>query len=636
LIIDPGPLEISGQSEGPVELLGPGSTIFDVPDAEYTLPATLSFDPPQAAGSNEVKVTYTARTVSLGNLYTDSVGRLIVVGGSGDAGSVTEPAVVISKITTTGAPSKNPEFNGNSYFNNPGWFDDTGGGSIDAAVIDMGDPSVQLFTTAGNELATAWVVVAPPKYAPTAYNIVSILDLQIDLFPDQDPYQASGTVNFYRDIYPLLEIVTDYAWTSLEAFHGHRPGVQGDFLRGEFLDLLADPSSSGDALDARNFVYNLIRPPAEIPVPPVPPPPAPAPPGVKTNQPPNGSLMPKLTGNGGSTAENAVNTTQFPNQWLSLTNHQLAKLKQWNEGNFVAGTPGEQRWANLPADQALNFAALQPTVGGGFHPGIELTYLMQEASFFSGPFRFAKGTLPGAISGYMSVPWHGDFWSCNTTFWPAARPDIAVTRDTTTNPVGLTPIPWFRGSTVPPQSDAIDGYNDGYQTMYNNWPKYGFVIPSPTQTDGGEQVFVEAERDPGLDGPSVIVSLTADNSPDGTALSVGGSVVSVQPSNPASSAQQWRLIQSSISPSFFTIASAATPGEVLTVSGSEVILGAQQSPHQDQQLWQYIPSGYPGAFFLQSRFDAGLLLSLTSTSATTAAEGAANLSQRFSLQASPT
>ena len=204
LIIDPGPMSIAGANQGPTELLGPGSTIFDVPEGDYTLPGVVRFDPPQNVGPTDmVPVEYTPVTVSLGKLYTDEDGRLIVVGGVGAAGSCTTPAVVISKITPEKTDDEklkeiyaNPEFNGNSYFNNPGWYDDTAGGSIDAALVDQSDPATTHFHTAGNAEATGWIGISPPKYAPTAYNIVSILDLQIDLFPGQDPYTGAGPVYY--------------------------------------------------------------------------------------------------------------------------------------------------------------------------------------------------------------------------------------------------------------------------------------------------------------------------------------------------------------------------------------------------------------------------------------------------------
>jgi hypothetical protein len=891
LIIDPGPQTIQGAGQGPVALLdsaGTGSTIFDVPSGE--LSGALAFDPPQNAGPGDmVPVTYTPVTVSLGNLYTDGSGRLTVVGGAGEAGSTTTPAVLISKVAPPAgqSPSPNPEYNGNSYFNNPGWYDDTAGGSIDAALVDAANPQTVLFTTQGNPEATGWLAVGPPKYAPACYNVVSLLDLQLDVFPAADPYTGQGPlslattggggvptigassdlfaitptapggqttslapaltvsqgtvfyaltgeggepaiasapaagsqafdfqpasppgglttsfepalavfqsqifyaitgpgglpaiassangaagsfsfaplagapaseagpalaafngqlycamtgtagqhllgssaegldgyafqpvdggtatsssrpalasfqgslyyaftggdgqpylassgnpsdatsfqfvsigsslqssvgpalatfngqlyyallaadgmvelgvssdgqtftfsalsgnfldgvalavnepVNFYRDVLPILRLVTDYAWINQLAFTGHQPGSQGDFLRGPFLSLLADPSANGAT--ARSFVFNFIRPPAQ-PTPLVLPPPAP----VTTSDVPdggiqNGALMPRLFGTGGSPTENEINETNFPNQWLSLTNLQLSKFQRWVNGDFSA-TPAQPRWQDLPQPQSLDFAALQPTVGGGFHPGIELTYLMAEPSFFAAPFRFAADTVPGSIAAYMSVPWHGDFWSCNTSWWPPARPDIVVQTDSSVAPPLLTSLPWFRGNLIPPGSDVLSSYEAGYQTMAENWQRFGFVIPLLGFTDQGEQIYQEMERDPTLDAPSVLASVV-DDSPGGNVLAGLNSSVFVEKPE-GQGYQQWFLQPYSASPAYFFVANAAGGGVLTAVDppGSPITLAPQASPADDSQLWSYVPTGYPGVFLLESKLNSGVL-----------------------------
>ena len=928
LIIDPGPKTITGVSQGPTALLdtnGSGSTIFDVPSGSYSLSGLLKFDPPQGPGEtngvpNDVPVTYTPATmVSLGDLYTDDDGRLIVVGGEGRAGSTTSPAVVISKITqeipdpndpSKMIPDPNPEYNGNSYFNNPGWYDDTSGGSVDAVLVNA-DTGAPLFNTAKSPTTTGWMSVAPPKYAPASFTVVSLLDLQLNLFPEMDPYTGQGPivlasgnvpenpafapsatgappsfmleqagpsnqyselppalvafdgstfyaitgtdgipyiaasssltegsftfeqaessartnlppavavfqgllyygvigtnaipylasspdgsggsfpfnpvagtgdgveseagpalaafngklyyalansasgnnlwlgtsadgssftfenvggsnytplrpaltvfagklvyaftggnglpylgssataeagsfdfaqvsgdsnltsrtgpalaafngklyyallatdgtiqlgvssdgetftftalegsgsfgvalatnepVNFYRDVYPILKLVTDYAWTNQLAFNGHAPGSNGNFLREPYLGLLADPLGTAGkgpvtAQAAREFVFNFIRPPAEE-TPSVPPPPAAAPPDVSTTEPQRGDLMPKLFGNGGSPAENDTNGTTFPNQWLSLTNHQLTKFQRWVNGDFVTGTPGEERWSDLPPDQALDFAALQPTIGGGFHPGIELTYMMGDGAWFAAAFRFTRSIplpgggsaplVPGGVAAYMSVPWQGDFWSCNTSWWPPQRPDVVVEVGTQ-EPPKLTAIPWFRGSTIPPYSDGISNYDDGYETMADEWPRFGLVTPIPGQSIFGEQVFAETERDPTLDNPSILEVLDAADVATGNSLDVDGNVT-VQPTNGSQTQQQWRLVPYSGSPDYFFVQSVSK-GQVLTAAsgGGAVTLAAQASPADAAQLWRYLPSGYPGAFYLASKLNSRRLTS---------------------------
>ena len=235
-------------------------------------------------------------------------------------------------------------------------------------------------------------------------------------------------------------------------------------------------------------------------------------------------------------------------------------------------------------------------MGGGFHPGIELTYMMHERSFFEGAFRFRAGTIPGSIAAYMSVPWQGDFWSCNISWWPAIRPDIVIQSGTQKPPL-LTPIPWFRSQTIPPNSDSISGYEGGYQAMADDWYKFGLVTPDPGKTDQGEQVYQETERDLTLDGPSLIASVSSDYAPIGSVLAESSGSVTVQEQKDGVIAQQWELLDYTASPDYFFIASK-TDGNVLTAAFSgSVSLQLQKSPADDGQLWQYLPSGYPGVFF---------------------------------------
>ena len=958
LIIDPGLQKISGVNQGPVELLsaeGTGSTIFNFTGTS-NLSNQLKYDPPQDS-ANDIPVTYTPATVSLGRLYTDGDGRLVFVGGEGKAESCTTPKVVISKSKSTEA---DPQYNGNSYFNNPGWYDDTCGGSINAKLISGNGSTLIQTNSAARQ---GWVAVAPPHYAPASINVVSLLDLQFDMFPSADPYTGNGPlyvaystgnqislgasdvppkylpnldyekiqlsfqaqapsiasfqgetyiavvsnassgdrqlyignsqdnyaafnlvagadslisyaspsltvfngqlycaisvrnpnspsladlylgvsddgsnfvfepvtnasplsqyqapaltafngslycaiasagndggdaelmiassqdgsaskfsfnsitptainnvqfanlslavfagklycgyinvedgtglfglasstdgaafeisslnttlgnpgkgsaygvslsayngqlyysttvdnvgtqfavssdgstfapyssgngasgsatalatnvpVNFYRDIYPILRTVTDYAWTNERAFHGHRPGTSGDFLQEEYLAALANPGVTPGNPNARGFVFNFIRPPTQevfttsspdTPVT-VPPPPAPAPLGITASKQEvqRADLMPRLFGNGGSLAENQANGTNYPNQWLALTNHQLEKFQHWVNGNFVPGVLADAagQYIDLPGNQTvpvpdqLDIAALQPTVGGGFHPGIELTYLMAQPVFFDSPFRFAEDTVPGSIAGYMSVPWQGDFWSCNISWWPALRPDIVVLRNNDSPPV-LTNTQWFRSNEIPPQSDSVPNYEGGYAAMAKSWNLFGLVTPVTDSSgnavlDQGQQVFEETERAPSLDTPSLLVSIDASQGSSGKALSENNGALTVQSVNPTDPSQQWNLTASSNSPVDLFIQDP-TSGNVLTVdfTTGDISLAPQQVSQADSQLWQYTATGfpdtatgvpdtapgYPGHFYLTSKINLQRLTVLTDGTVGTAA-----------------
>ena len=520
LIIAPPAQSIVGPSAGPIRLEG---NIFEGvgPNGDgtgLTLPAELDFEvggsptrPEDPFGCvpnpNGIPVTYQGvENVCIGILHTDSDGRLVVVPGAGTSASVTTPKVAISKVATPQgqSPSPDPEINGNSYFNNPGWFDDTGDGRI-SATVRFADGTT-LSTEGNHHHGDAWVVSTPPKYAPASMPVVSLYDVMLDVFPDAQPHRGEGC-NFYRDIYPTFTRVVDYAWLNAAAFsaagaHGPSNSGQtfGDLVNPFLLDLLSQATAEGQGL--RRNIFAKIRPPW---------PPSsgasnydPCQPwdSAQASHPVTDHMMPRLYGDGGSPAENTFNQTNYPQQWLSLTPHQYARFQQWSEGHFVTGTePGTPpSFENIPLAQqpnALDQAALEPCVGGGFHPGIELTYNMQCSTAYDAPFRIAAGTRPGSLSGYMSIPWQGDFWSCNTHWWPGNRPDIWV--DYVAAGKTRSPFEWFSGQGIPPAEDP------GYQTMVHVWHLLGFVVPDgdpPVRVDG-QRVLKQVERDASL-GPGTV------------------------------------------------------------------------------------------------------------------------------------
>lgn len=213
--------------------------------------------------------------------------------------------------------------------------------------------------------------------------------------------------------------------------------------------------------------------------------------------------MPKLWGTAGKPLQNQQLGNNVPNQYLSLTDWQLARMEDWAKGHFDTGTlepatPLEE----IPIPEqptAMDEAALEPTIGGGFHPGIEFPYLIAYKEKFAEAFRVAKGTEPGSVAAFMSSPWQGDYWSCNVAWWPVQRPDIVFDYDEETS--SRTYKEWFRG--YDSMGKALSS-TDGYNQMVYAWPKLGMVLPSTDPAtgdfvkDNNEVVFQEYERDPSL------------------------------------------------------------------------------------------------------------------------------------------
>ncbi|EPX82290.1 LodA/GoxA family CTQ-dependent oxidase [Salipiger mucosus] len=529
LIIDPGPQTIDqGQSE---ELRLAGDVFTNV--GESQLPGYLDYDDPELCTRDPaqfVTVTYTPATdVEIGRIKADDAGRLIFIAGPGKADCVTTPRIKLSNpsehFEAPNGPTLEdrryqPLVNQFAYFNVPGWWDDTCGGEIDATVVlkDGTVLSTRDGVTAPGDAGTrnaengAWVVTAPPKYAPYMYHVVSIKDRVLEAFPEADPTRGQPT-DFYRDVYPILSRAVNYGWVSAEAAGvtpanrnlAHGPKQAGNLLSEANLAVLSDPSEA--ARFARSQIYRLMRDAeggslrATLPDPP----PAPAGPPVQARRGARGNKMPKLWGTGGKPLQNAQLGNNLPNQYLSLTRNDLDRLRDWAEGNFETGAPVPvQPLADYPvAEQpfALDCAAVEPTIGGGFHPGIEFPYLICYPELFAGAFRVAQGTEPGSVAAYMSSPWQGDYWSCNTAWWPVQRPEIVFTYDQSDGSRSYRE--WFRG--YDSHGQPLSG-SDGYDQMVYAWPKLGMVLPVKAEGGGfvmqnGSVVYEEFERDPSLNAP---------------------------------------------------------------------------------------------------------------------------------------
>ena len=113
------------------------------------------------------------------NSKTDRLGRLIVLGGFGDSASVPPKALV-------------------HFANNEGWHDDVSDGPVTAEVTirdDNGEDKALPVTP-------AWVVVAPPNFAPLQKSVRTMWDLMRDLAIGAKTLPAPALPSFNDDIRP--------------------------------------------------------------------------------------------------------------------------------------------------------------------------------------------------------------------------------------------------------------------------------------------------------------------------------------------------------------------------------------------------------------------------------------------------
>ena len=371
-------------------------------------------------------------TVQLGEVRTDETGRLVVLGGFGDAGS----SLAIPRI--------------NSTRNNDFWYDDVSDWPVTATVAIGG----RMLTA-----APAWVAAVPPNFSPAVRSIVSIYDWALQAATQLDPSLRPVHPSFTRHIYPIFEAFDQNQWVNAGFLRDLGWQAAGNDLTPQNLDRLSDGSEEN--LSFREAIFLRFRDPAYVLM--------------------EEDALPPVYGDGFDLP------VKDPRHWLAVTELQYEWLDQWSRGEFEAdwlgkGPPGSGMVEELPLDaqpNALDRAALETCVGGSFNPGYDFPWIMRQPLLYESPFRIrhllptgqgrplparASGSSaylrepeygdrltsdislsphgplarsgPGDITRWMAIPWQADAASCTSaiasndiylpTFWPAGIPNDAL------------------------------------------------------------------------------------------------------------------------------------------------------------------------------------------------------------------
>jgi hypothetical protein len=374
LVVDPGARTLNGPDQK--ALFDTGT--FSVPPS----PATL--------------------TVPLGEMRTDAQSRLLILGGFGKSASPNGVAV-------------------SGGFNSDNWHDDVSDGPVSATVKIGADT----FDAVG-----AWVIVAPPKFAPPIDQAVTLYDRLLQFFIDNmmAPPFNDPSPSYTKYIYPILERARRVgAVESIPAFaHKWNDPVVDPMTRSAIFGKLKRPDGSG---------------PGDMP----------------------------LLANGTDVI-------------VALTKTQYGIMQQWNGGTFT------NDWAGVPSPPAnitpegQDIAALETCIGAAFYPGIEAgQFLISTPAIWSSAFRLDPSKVnPGDVTAQMSVPWQTDFFACQASWWPPARPNNVLPQG------GTTTIAWSTGVGNGPE-------------MVDKWSILGFVVQQGPD-------FVDTERC-----PSTFISLLTPN-----------------------------------------------------------------------------------------------------------------------------
>ena len=467
-------------------------TALDIPEAEPTTRRNPEYrrilrhalmiepGPRRVAGRNDSTRPFDTgrflgQPVYLGEIRTDDQGRLLVLGGRGRS------------FSTNNLPLT-------TFANNEGWTDDTSDGPVTARVR-LG--SFEL------PVDPAWVIVAPPNYAPalptdfgTLYDV--IYQTMIELGWVTPPSQVS----FLADIFPIFNRLADLQWVNRGVLNRYGWDSPEQFMSPVYLARLADPSPANAAF--RQALFARFRNPdyATLEA------------GV--------DLLPPLYGD-------AVTLPPVsPRSYLAVQPFQYAALQRWAAGSFMPGVAGAiaSRLEDLPIEvqaAALDRAALEACLGDAFHPGCEATWPMRVASMYASPFRLRHrkvperdygnvltpevalspdgplaGNRPGSVTRWMAVPWQADTASCRSgyqygtapvdpylpTFWAARVPNHVMPEENyervldTSLPIQERREAFFDRAQF---FRDIDGATtpETLQNMVDNWYRIGIVTEQP-------------------------------------------------------------------------------------------------------------------------------------------------------------
>jgi hypothetical protein len=364
----------------------------------------------------------TTTTVPLGEIRSDTDNHLLVLGGSGHSASPSGNAI-------------------GDFWQNTEWFDDVSDGPVTATIKLLSDNS-----TPG--VVGAWVIVAPPKFAPHQDSVMTLYDRLLQVMVAASLVPAPTTTSYTKDIYPILQRARDIRWV----INISPPTAM----------TWADPVTDSTLIDT--IVASLKIPGG------------------------GGDDMPQL-----NPPDTGDDSTSF--QTDRLTPEQYGHMLRWQ-----SNTNYTNDWVGPPAPQAvitpdgLDRAALEACVGGSFYPGIEAGGVPQTASArypglasqsrpiatasnYSEAFRLDHNVVSaGDITAAMALPWQADFRDCADNWWPVPRPNQVIRN-------GVANQEWTAG--------IVGTHED----MVQKWSQLGFVLRQGSQ-------HVELER---CDSPMIIL-----------------------------------------------------------------------------------------------------------------------------------
>lgn len=483
LLIEPGPRSISGRSKSGAEYHFTGGKFY-------------------------------GKEVPLGQLRTDEKGRLLFLGADGKSASATGADAI-------------------TFANNDGWHDDTADGPVRATVEFKNGLKL--------EATPAMVAVTPPNFGPGLYAVVTMYDVVYDLFNRKGWLTAPAQPNFWENIYPVFERMTQAQWVNHGFFMLFGTNSPADFTTPEMIKKLSDPSPGNKAF--REKIFGWLRNPL-------------------SNE-PRPAEFPPYYGDAFGDYNN------MPNDELAITRTQYAWMEQWAKGSFSVNKPKRYKSINeVPLAQQpmmLCRTNLEECLGGPFHPGIELTWPLRVDLMWNakdlfrpnilpenkkvrddwGPLLAPKIALapdgpltfsgPGTLTRWLGVPWQTDEASCLSgytpayylslpSFWAARVPNQVLSSDSYSRLSDKKLNKAQRQKHFDYRQDWLRDLGSQYETRINNmvaqWHQLGIVTPVE-QAQGDSALPAKCWVETGVNftpkaDPTFVQVLKAENAEDKT------------------------------------------------------------------------------------------------------------------------
>lgn len=269
----------------------------------------------------------------------------------------------------------NPSDVNTDFADNSNWYDDICDGRVTATITLKSDGTVYELNDA---LSAAWVTTAPPDYAPQIQPISTMYDMITGA--SDDIFAPS-----FGLVFPMMYRLYRMQWVNLGDFlsPSFRETIDKLTAEGKF-KYLFEKGPEGDAV--RDAIFRLFRNPAypynNEPIIPSNSTTSIANKGLGTDE----LKLPYYPGDG-------INYPGSPAQWFAIPPLLYEQLRRWKEGNFetIEGTFNnmdelgayyQQQFVAAAQNDAkkpllMTRAVMETLYGGGFHPGVELTWPMR-------------------------------------------------------------------------------------------------------------------------------------------------------------------------------------------------------------------------------------------------------------------